>query len=189
MNKRLLITDIITFAFGIVLLCVVQLMKSFNPALLTNIIVSITFVFVLILFGVFIMLFSYRNNTENVTVGNLVIQLLSAFGLLTFFKIPPLGFVDTYGLGYSVCIAFFGLFASRFMFSYSRFLNKHKTTRVSKTKTGVHFGLGYSKNMSDDPQETKKAVGYMILVICTVALIFITIDSCFALELFAGTHQ
>lgn len=174
MNKKLLLTDIITTTLGLVLLCVVQLIKSFNPALLTIPTIPISFLIGMVVFGIFIMLFSYKNNTESVTKGNLIIQATLAI----FFAacVPIFGLADVFGPDYPIYFSFSGLFASRFMFSRLIYLKEHKTTRTIKLGSDIKVKSFYSSNISDDPSEAMKTIGYMILFLCALFLIILTVN-------------
>lgn len=179
MNKKLLVIDIISFLLGLILFCIVQLMMSFNPQLLTNNIVLILFAIVLIVFGVCTMIISYKNNNEKVTISNLALHILLALVFYGFYSIPTLGFVDFYGLGFSILIVFMGLFTSRFVFSLSNYLKEHKTQKEIKTSTGVFFKTGYSRNIPDESHEKMSFLGYIVLIVSIIALFFNTFNPYF----------
>ncbi|MBQ8538421.1 MAG: hypothetical protein IJ433_02075 [Ruminococcus sp.] len=181
MNKRLLITDWITLSFGIIAFCVTQLIKTYASALLSNVVFIITFTVVLILFGTAIMLFSYKNNTSTVTISNIAIQLIIGILIALVFCLNTTGIIVFTASDLSVCIALFALFASRFMFSLSIYSKEHKTNKALKSTNKVSFSLHYSKNMSDKPHENYETVGYMILVIGALAIVYVTIESCVSL--------
>lgn len=176
MNKKLLITDIFTFLLGIVLLCVVQLMMQFNPTLLTNRTVLILFAVFIIVYGAFIIITSYKNNIENISIANYILPIILAIVFYIFYSIPSLEFADFNGVGNSVSIAFFGIFCSRYAFSHSVYLKNHK-----KAKSTTHNSITlktYSKNMPSEADETMNIVGYVILIVCVLALIYNTFDPC-----------
>ncbi len=175
MNKKLVITDIIIATIGFAMICFVQLIKSVNPALLTNSIALTTFTVSIILFSAIIMLCSYKNNTDNVTKGNLILQAILA--LLFAACISVFGFADPFGSDYPVYVSFSGLFASRFMFSRSIYVKEHKATKILKPSRGIEVKPFYSSNMPDDPSQAMKTIGYLILFICALLLILLTVHS------------
>lgn len=175
MNKKLIFTDIIIATVGFAMICFVQLLKSTNPTLLTSSIALTLFTVSMILFSAIIMLYSYKNNTESVTKENLVVQAILA--LLFAACISFFGFANIFGPDYPVCFSFSGLFASRFMFSRSIYIKEHKTTRTIKLNSGIEVKPFYSSNMSDDPSEAMKTIGYIILLFSALLLIILTINS------------
>ncbi len=179
MNKKLLIIDILTFVLGIILLSVVQLMMAFNPELLTNRIVLISFAVGLIVVGAFIMLFSYKDNTDKISVGNFVLHLVFGVVIYILYSIPGFAFYWYYGVGNSVCIAFLGIYLSRYAFSFSRFLEANKKVSLVESKPYVKLKPMYSKNMPNELHETMKIFGFIVLLVCTIALIYNTINPCF----------
>lgn len=175
MNKKLILTDICIATVGFATICFVQLLKSTNPALLANTISLTLFTVGIILFSILIMLYSYKNNNESVTRGNLIIQ--ATLSLLFASCILAFDFADIFGPDYPVCFSFSGLFASRFMFSRSIYIKEHKTTKRIKLSFDIDVKPIYSKNISEDPSEAMKTIGYMILFCCALFLIILTVNS------------
>ncbi len=175
MNKRLLLTDIIITTLGLVSICIVQLLKSINPSLTTSSVTLTSFAVGIILFGAIIMLYSYKNNTDSITKGNLILQAILA--LVFAACISAFNFADFIGLDYPVFLSFSGLFASRFMFSRSLYIKEHKNTRVIKPSSGIEVKEHYSKNLPEDPSEAMKSTGYLILFLVALFLILLTVNS------------
>lgn len=184
LNKRLFITDIFSFLFGIILLCVVQLMIDFKPSLLTDKIILISFMFGLIIFSACIMLFSYKNNTDKVTVGNFVLHILLSLVFYCFYSIPAFGFVDYNGVGNSICIAIVGVFCSKYAFSFSKYAEVHNITGKIKLNKDINVDLMYSKNMPYKLFEFMKVIGFVFLIICTIGLVYNTFNPCFNIALY-----
>ena len=181
MNKRLLITDLITLAFGIIAFSVVQLIKTYASALLANPVLIISFTIGLILFGAFVMQFSYKNNSDKITIPNFTVQLVIAAIIAVLLILFAKGVIAFTTLDLSVCIAFLALFASRFMFSLSIYTKEHRTQKSLRKPSGVYVEKGYSKNMSDEPHENFETAGDIILVFGALALIAVAIDCFFPL--------
>ena len=185
MNKKLLITDLISLAFGIIAFSVVQLIKDYASALLANPFVIISFTIGLILFGAFVMLFSYKNNSDKVTKSNFAVQLIIAVSIAVLLILYAKGVIAFTTLNLSVCIAFLALFASRFMFSLSIYTKEHRTQKSLRKQSRVYVEMGYSKNMSDEPHENFETAGYIILVLGALAVIAVAIDSFYPFLIFS----
>lgn len=179
MNRKLLITDIIIFALGLVMLCVIQLMMEFNPPLLTNKIVLISFAAVLIVFGVCIIMFSYKNNTESISAFNFVLHIVLAIIFYAFYSIPDFCFSKFNGVGNSVCIAFIGILCSRCAFSFSKYLKTSNTVKTIKANTYITVKPIYSKNMPGELHEAMNIVGFLFLIGSTIVLIYNTFNPYF----------
>lgn len=185
MNKKLLFTDLFALAFGVVAFSVVQLIKDYASALLANPVLIISFTIGLILFGAFVMQFSYKNNSDTVTISNFTEQLIIAVIIAVLLILFAKGVITFTTLNLSVCIAFLALFASRFMFSLSIYAKEHKTQKPLRKPSGFYVEKGYSKNMSDEPHENFETAGYIILVLGTLALIAVAIDSFYPFLIFS----
>ncbi len=183
MNRKLLITDIFALAIGIVLLCVVQLMMQFNPALLTNRIMLISFAVALVTFGVCIMTVSYRNNTESINAGNFVLHIVIAIVFYAFYSIPSFGFAEFYGVGTSVCVAVLGTFCSRYAFTFSKYAKANNITGKLKVSENAEVSL-FQRNIHYELYEILNIIGYIALIISTIALIYNTFNPCFSIAIF-----
>lgn len=185
MNKRFLITDLITLAFGIITFSVVQLIKDYASALVSNPIMIISFTIALILFGAFVMLLSYKNISDKVTISNFTVQLIIAVIIAVLLILFAKGVIAFTTLDLSVCIAFLALFASRFMFSLSIYTKEHRTQKPLRKQSGVYVKMGYSKNTSDETHENFETAGYIILFLGALALIAVAINSFYPFLIFS----
>lgn len=182
MNKRLLITDIITLSIGIILLFIVQLMMEFNPSLLINKSALIISAVILIIFGLCITI-SHKSNTEEVTFGNIILHITFAVITFVFYNLPALHFSDFYGIGNSVCIAFAGIFCSRFAFSFSNYCETNNYTGRYKINDHIEMTL-FQKNSNYELYETMNIIGYVFLIVSTIAIIYNTFNPCFNVAFF-----
>ena len=175
MNKRLLVTDLISIVSGLVFLVFAILMKSFNQALLTDMIILISFAIFLTIIGVIIMIVSYKDNTEKVSIGNLLLHLFLGIAFFVIYSIPTVGLSSVNGVGNSICIAITGIFVSRFAFSFSKFLKERKTAVELTSNKPVTTKPFYSRNMSAELHEIMHFFGYICLIACDIGLLYNTI--------------